>query len=123
MRKCGWIRNARMHGVPEGDGRWWWALNGCTNQPEGWPLGPVVGQTALGAGMAGTDGQVQMLHDLAGVGGIMVPSINHLGCPVWRLSACLESGIIYDIPFNMQNPSKIPLKLKLGNSKVPQTTS
>src|SRR5258708_16599738 len=45
----------RMHGVPEGDGRWWWALNGCTSQLEGWPLGPVVGQTAPGAGMAGTD--------------------------------------------------------------------
>src|SRR5258708_30318431 len=45
-----------MHGVPEGDGRRWWALNGCTNQPEGWPLGPVVGQTAPGAGMAGMDG-------------------------------------------------------------------
>src|SRR6266436_8922139 len=60
---------ARMHRVPEGDGRWWWALNGCTNQPEGWPLGLVVGQTALGAGMAGTDGQVQMQHDLARDGG------------------------------------------------------
>src|SRR5258707_13031492 len=60
---------ARMHRVPEGDGRWWWALNGCTNQLEGWPLGLVVGQTALGAGMAGTDGQVQMRHDLAGDGG------------------------------------------------------
>src|SRR5258708_22411959 len=59
----------RMHGVLEGDGRWWWALNGCTNQPEGWPLGPVVGQTASGAGMAGTDGRVQMQHDLAGDGG------------------------------------------------------
>src|SRR5260221_11204671 len=46
---------AHMHRVLEGDGRWWWALNGCTNQPEGWPLGPVVGQTAPGAGMAGTD--------------------------------------------------------------------
>src|SRR5258708_39619271 len=45
----------RMHRVPEGDGRWWWALNGCTNQLEGWPLGPVVGQTALGAGMTGMD--------------------------------------------------------------------
>src|SRR5260370_3712227 len=58
-----------MHGVPEGDGRWWWALNGCTNQPEGWPLGPVVGQTALGAGMAGMDRWVQMWHDLARDGG------------------------------------------------------
>src|SRR5258707_15854352 len=58
-----------MHGVLEGDGRWWWALNGCTNQPEGWPLGPVVGQTAPGAGMAGTDRQVQMQHDMAGDGG------------------------------------------------------
>src|SRR5258707_9178961 len=62
----------RMHGVLEGDGRWWWALNGCTNQPEGWPLGPVVGQTAPGAGMAGTDGWVQMQHDLAGDGGACV---------------------------------------------------
>src|SRR5258707_4798840 len=53
-----------MHGVLEGDGRWWWALNGCTNQLEGWPLGPVVGQTAPGAGMAGMDGQVQMQRDL-----------------------------------------------------------
>src|SRR5260370_2941935 len=60
---------ACMHGVLEGDGRWWWALNGCTNQLEGWPLGPVVGQTAPGAGMAGTDGQVQMRCDLAGDGG------------------------------------------------------
>src|SRR5260370_27895008 len=59
----------RMHGVPEGDGRWWWALNGCTNQPEGWPLGPVVGQTAPGAGMAGMDGRVQMQRNLAGDGG------------------------------------------------------
>src|SRR5260370_5967645 len=59
----------RMHGVPEGDGRWWWALNGCTNQLEGWPLGPVVGQTAPGVGMAGTDRQVQMQHDLARGGG------------------------------------------------------
>src|SRR6266478_4877829 len=59
----------RMHRVPEGDGRWWWALNGCTNQLEGWPLGPVVGQTAPGAGMAGTDRRVQMWHDLAGDGG------------------------------------------------------
>src|SRR5258708_1067653 len=58
-----------MHGVLEGDGRRWWALNGCTNQPEGWPLGPVVGQTALGAGMAGMDGWVQMWCDLAGDGG------------------------------------------------------
>src|SRR5258708_11718528 len=56
-------------GVLEGDGRWWWALNGCTNQPEGWPLGLVVGQTAPGAGMAGTDGRVQMQHDLARDGG------------------------------------------------------
>src|SRR5258708_9890862 len=59
----------RMHGVPEGDGRWWWALNGCTNQPEGWPLGPVVGQTAPGAGMAGMDGRVQMQPGLTGDGG------------------------------------------------------
>src|SRR5258708_19935381 len=58
-----------MHGVLEGGGRWWWALNGCTNQLEGWPLGPVVGQTALGAGMAGTDGWVQMQCDLARDGG------------------------------------------------------
>src|SRR5258705_7631487 len=58
-----------------------------------------------------------------GVGGITVPSINRLWSPVWRLSTCLESGIIYDILFNMQNPSKILLKLKLGNSKVLQITS
>src|SRR5260221_7173865 len=75
MSKCGnaarfrMCVHARMHRVLEGDGRWWWALNGCTNQLEGWPLGPVVGQTALGAGMAGTDGQGQMWHDLAGDGG------------------------------------------------------
>src|SRR5258708_40299797 len=61
--------HARMHRVPEGDGRWWWALNGCTNQPEGWPLGPVVGQTALGAGMAGMERQVQMERELGGGGG------------------------------------------------------
>src|SRR5260221_12971326 len=60
---------ARMHRVLEGDGRWWWALNGGTNQPEGWPLGPVVGQTAPGAGMAGMDGQVQMQHNLGRDGG------------------------------------------------------
>src|SRR5258708_39900945 len=58
-----------MHGVLEGDGRWWWALNGHTNQPEGWPLGPVVGQTAPGAGMAGTDGRGQKQHNLARDGG------------------------------------------------------
>ena len=52
--------HAHMHGVLEGDGRWWWALNGCINQLEGGLLGLVVGQTALGAGMAGTDRQVQM---------------------------------------------------------------
>src|SRR5258707_12395017 len=69
MRLDSECARACMHGVPEGDGRWWWALNGCTNQLEGWPLGPVVGQTALGVGMAGTDGQVQMQHDLAGDGG------------------------------------------------------
>src|SRR5258708_38978673 len=78
MSKC---RNAvgfgtracmHMHGVPEGDGRWWWALNGCTNQLEGWPLGPVVGQTALGAGMAGLDGQGQQWCNLAGDGGACV---------------------------------------------------
>src|SRR5258708_39960365 len=62
------LEHACMHGVLEGDGRWWWALNGCTNQPEGWPLGPVVGQTALGAGMAGMDRQVQMEWELAGDG-------------------------------------------------------
>src|SRR5258708_36320669 len=60
---------ACMHRVLEGDGRWWWALNGCTNQPEGWPLGPVVGQTAPGAGMAGTDGQVRQQHNPDGDGG------------------------------------------------------
>src|SRR5258705_12772918 len=70
-----------------------------------------------------TEGRPRVVPECPGVGGIMVPSINCLWSPVWRLSACLESGIIYNIPFNMQNPSKIPLKLKLGNSKVPQTTS
>jgi len=58
-----------------------------------------------------------------GVGRITVPSMNCLQSPVWRLSACLESGIIFNIHFIMQNPSKIPLKLKLGNSKVLQITS
>src|SRR5258708_12831165 len=58
-----------------------------------------------------------------GVGGITVPSINHLWSPVWRLSTCLESGIIYNILFNMQNPSKLLLKLQLGNSKVLQLSS
>src|SRR5260221_6698533 len=61
MSKCGSVAGFRtsvhMHGVPEGDGRWWWALNGCTNQPEGGPLGSVAGQTAPGTGMAGTDKQ------------------------------------------------------------------
>src|SRR5260221_4619105 len=58
-----------------------------------------------------------------GVGGIMVPSMNCLWSPVWRLSACLESDVIFNIHFIMQYPSKKLLKLKLGNSKVPQTTS
>jgi len=83
---------ARMHRVPEGDGRWWWALNGCTNQPEGWPLGPVVGQTAPGAGMAGMDGQVQMQHDLAGDGGGHVRMSKTLPgvqlCPSKHLKVC-----------------------------------
>ncbi len=69
------------------------------------------------------DGHRQRQTEVDSVGRIMVPSINHLWSPVWRLSTCLESGIIYNIPFNMQNPSKIPLKFKLGNSKVPQTMS
>src|SRR5258707_12717826 len=53
--------------LPEVDGRWW-AHNGCTNQLEGWPLGPV-GQTALGAGMAGMDRRVQKRGGPAGGGG------------------------------------------------------
>src|SRR5258707_6439738 len=52
------------------------------------------------------------------VGRIMVPSINCLWSPVWRLSTCLESGIIFSIHFIMQNPSKLLLKLKLGNSHL-----
>ncbi len=58
-----------------------------------------------------------------GVGRITVPSMNCLQSPVWRLSMCLESGIIFNIHFIMQNPSKKLLKLKLGNSKVLQITS
>src|SRR5260221_2044848 len=84
-----WLDSERacmhMHGVLEGGGRWWWALNGCTNQPEGWPLGPVVGQTAPGVGMAGTDRWVQMQHDLASVGGIMVQCMTRLNRPVLTL--------------------------------------
>src|SRR5258708_40255578 len=57
------------------------------------------------------------------VGRIMVPSINCLWSQVWRLSACVESGIIFNIHFIMQSPSEILLKLKLGNSKVLQITS
>ena len=57
------------------------------------------------------------------VGRIMVLSMNCLWSPVWRLSTCLESGIIFDIHFIMQNLSKILLKLKLENSKVLQITS
>src|SRR5258708_34771811 len=57
MSKCGSVAGFRtsvhMHGVPEGDGRWWWALNGCTNQPEGGPLGSVAGQNAPRSGMGG----------------------------------------------------------------------
>src|SRR5258708_32269995 len=70
-------------------------------------------------------GPSESLNDpsMASVGRIIVPSINRLWSPVWRLSACLESGTIYNILFNMQNPSKILLKLKLGNSKVLQVTS
>ena len=77
-----------MHRVLEGDGRWWWALNGCTNQPEGWPLGPVVGQTALGAGMAGMDGQVQMWCDLARDGGgqTRITIENNIGNPLGKLT-------------------------------------
>src|SRR6266436_5744983 len=66
---------------------------------------------------------LEISFNICSVGGITVPSINRLWSPVWRLSACLESGIIYNILFNMQNPSKILLKLKLGNSKVLQITS
>src|SRR6266436_8863650 len=58
-----------------------------------------------------------------GVGRIMVPSMNHLWSPVWRLSVCHESGIIFNIHFIMQNPSKILLESKLEYSEVPQTTS
>src|SRR5258708_124761 len=65
----------------------------------------------------------RVVGNKSSVGGITVPSINCLWSPVWRLSACLESGIIYNILFNMQNLSKILLKLKLGNSKVLQITS
>ncbi len=41
MWKYGQIRNVcmHMHRVLEGDGRWWWALNWCTNQLEGWCQG------------------------------------------------------------------------------------
>src|SRR5258708_38782647 len=69
MRPDSECAHTHMHGVLEGDGRWWWALNGCTNQPEGWPLGLVVGQTAPGAGMAGGDRGGPMQHDLGGDGG------------------------------------------------------
>ena len=68
----------------------------------------------------GTSGSLFME---TGVGKIMVPSMNCLWSPVWRLSACLESGIIFNIHFIMQNLSKILLKLKLENSKVLQITS
>src|SRR5260221_760007 len=85
---------ARMHGVPEGDGRWWWALNGCTNQPEGWPLGLVVGQTAPGAGMAGMDGQVQMRRNLARDGGGWgCLSARAQGCWGWLESAGLRANL------------------------------
>ncbi len=46
------------------------------------------------------------------VGRIMVPSMNCLQSPVWRLSACLESGIIYDIHFIMQKPVKDTIEVK-----------
>src|SRR5258708_39565231 len=64
---------------------------------------------------------LHLSHDI--VGRITVPSVNCLWSLVWSLIACLESGIIFNIHFIMQNLSKILLKLKLGNSKVPQTTS
>src|SRR5258707_14414474 len=73
--KCGNVAgfgmrmHACMHRVPEGDGRRWWALNGCTNQLEGWPLGPVVGQTAPGAGMAGMDRRGRKRRHIRGDGG------------------------------------------------------
>ena len=81
---------AHMLGVLEGDGRWWWALNGCTNQPEGWPLGPVVDQTAPGAGMAGTDRWVQMQHDLAGDGGVCVRMSKNIAGGSWRVVVGLQ---------------------------------
>ena len=59
---------------------------------------------------------------LSGVGRITVHYENHLGSPVWRLRVGLDNCIIFNILFNMQNPSKIPLKLKLGISKVLQIT-
>src|SRR5258708_35378327 len=49
--------------------------------------------------------------------------MDYLQSPVWRLSACLESGVIFNIHFIMQNLSKLLLKLKLGNFKVLQITS
>jgi len=62
MSKCGSGAGfgTCTHAHMQGDERWWWALNGCTNQLEGGLLGPVVGQTAPGAGMTGMDGQVQV---------------------------------------------------------------
>src|SRR6266481_3857916 len=33
-----------MHGVLEGDGRWWWASNECVSLPKEGPLGPVLKQ-------------------------------------------------------------------------------
>ncbi len=55
---------------------------------------------------------------LNGVGGITVHYTTHLWSPFWRLRACLDSGITYDILFNMQNSSKILLELKCGFPKV-----
>src|SRR5258708_39749544 len=73
--------------------------------------------------MPSTNLYTYIMYSCTIVGGITVPSMNCLWSPVWRLSTCLESGIIFDIHFIMQNPSKTILKLKLGNSKVLQITS
>ena len=86
MRKCGWIWNMRMHVHAQSAGGRWEV---------------VVGQTAPGAGMAGTDRQVQMQCDLAGDGGghvhvsEMLPGV--AGEWWWASRASVEAGSLQDV--------------------------
>src|SRR5258706_239878 len=85
MRPDSECMHMHMHGVPEGDGRWWWALNGCTNQPEGWPLGPVWPTTGPKGHPSGW-----LVHPLSAHHHLPSPS----GTPCMRTRTHSESGRI-----------------------------